>query len=231
MNRFLIILIIIVLCSCRDDWAFKEETIYLAEESKDWLTPDKYGTSFIMVDNNNISQGFLMNQNSTDFSPSESYYFGIRTRISRYESYTQAWTSNFGQMIMFILHAGSEPFGDRFSMSINGIDFMYDLKFKTIGNIYFNSSSKSKTMTDTGYEENETIYSKVELMDTLSVSGVKYYGILHFSLKDFKDEWSDFTTTEVYIARHTGLIKYSLNNGITYETLKHPKHPKCYENN
>lgn len=206
-----------ILCSCGEDWAFKEETLYIAAENRAWITPDNYGTSFIMVDGNKISQGFKMNENSTDFSPQTSSYFGIRTRISKYESFTQAWSSNFGQRFMLILHAGSEPFGDRLSISIDEIDFMYDFKFKTIGHIYFDSSYKSKTMTDIGYEENEKIYSTVELLDSLTVNGVKYDGILHFSFEDFKDLWSDFTIKEVYIGKHIGLIKYSLNNGITYE--------------
>ncbi len=217
MNKCLIILVVTVLCSCGRERAFKEETLYIASENRDWVTPDHYGTNFIMVDNNKISQGFSMNQNSTDFSPQTSYYFGIRTRISKYESFTQAWSSNYGYRIMFILTAGFEPFGDRFSISINELNFMYDFKFKTIGHLYFNSSYKSQVMTDTGYVENEKIYSTVEMVNTLTVNGVKYDGILHFCFEDFKELWTDFTVKEVYLARKYGLIKYSLNNGITYE--------------
>jgi hypothetical protein len=217
MNKYLIILIMAILCSCGEDWAFKEETLYIAAENRDWITPDKYGTSFIMVDNNKISQGFMMNENSTDLSPKTSSYFGIRTRISKYESFTQGWSSNFGQRFGITLQAGFEPFGDRLGISIDRIYFTYDFKFKTIVNISLNSSDLSKTMTDKGYEENETIYSTVELLDTLTVNGIKYEGILHFNLEDFKDQWSDFTITEVYIVKHIGLIKYSLNNRITYE--------------
>jgi len=217
MNKYLIILLISVLCSCGEDWAFKEETLYIATENRDWIIEDKYGSGFIMVDNNHISQGFSMDMNSTDFSPSTTSYFGIRTRITKTESYTQGYSSNFGQRIMFILTAGFAPFGDRFSFSINGLYFNYDFKFKTISHISFNSSDKSTTMTDVGYEVNETIYSTVELLDTLTVNGVKYEGTLHFSLEDFKDQWSDFTIKEVYIAKHIGLIKYSLYNGTSYE--------------
>lgn len=206
-----------ILCSCGDDWAFKEETLHIATENRDWITADQYGTSFIMVDNNKISQGFIMNHNSTDFSPSTTSYFGIRTRITKTESFTQSWTSNFGQGFMTILTAGFEPFGDRLSVSINEINFMYDFTFQTIGHIYFNSSYKSKTMTDTGYEENETIYSTVQILDSLTVNGIRYIGVLHFIFEDFPDLWTDFTVKEVYLAKHIGLIKYSLNDGVTYE--------------
>jgi len=217
MNKILILIFMTALCSCGEDWAFKEETLTIAAENRDWVTEDQYGASFIMVDNHKISQGFRMNLNSTDFSPSSTSYFGIRTHLTKTESFTQAWSSNFGQRFMTILTAGFEPFGDRFSISINELNFMYDFSFKTIGHIYFNSSSKSKTMTNTGYAENETIYSIVQLLDTLTVNGVRYDGILYFNLLDFKDEWSDFTITEIFFARHTGLIKYTLRNGVTYE--------------
>jgi hypothetical protein len=83
--------------------------------------------------------------------------------------------------------------------------------------IYFNSSTISKIITDTGYVENEAINSTVETLDTLSANGIRYDGILHFTLLDFKEEWTDFTITEVYFAKHIGLIKYSFNNGVTYE--------------
>jgi hypothetical protein len=217
MNRGLIILLILVVTSCGEDSALKVETLNLADENRDWITPDKYGNSFVLMDNNKISQGFSMYQNSSDFSPSTTSYFGIRTRLTKTESFTQAWSSNFGQSIMLILTAGFEPFGDRFSISVNGLNFMYDFKFETIGHIYFDSGSKSKTMTDTGYVETDTIFSVVDLQDTLTVHGVKYTGILHFRLEDFKDQWTDFTVREICLAKNVGLIKYTLNNGIVYE--------------
>ena len=217
MNKYLLILFLAVLCSCREDHALREETLTIAGENRDWITRDTYGTGFIMTDNNNITQGFMMQKNSTDFSPSETYIFGIRTRITKTESFTQSWYSNFGQSIMLILTAGFEPFGDRFSLSVNELNFMYDFKLNTIGHIYFNSVYKSKTMTDTGYEEVEAIYSTVQILDSLTVNGVRYDGVLHFSFEDFKDFWTDFTIKEVYLAKQYGLIKYSLNNGITYE--------------
>lgn len=217
MNKYLIICIFLVLTSCGEDHALREETLCIADENRNWITPDTYGSGFIMVDNNKISQGFMMYGNSSDFSPSTTSYFGIRTRITKTESFTQSWSSNFGQSLMLILTAGFKPFGDRFSISINDINFMYDFKFNTIGHIYFNSASKSKTMTDTGYVENETIFSTVQILDSLTVKGIRYNGVLHFSFEDFPDLWTDFTVKEVYLAREFGLIKYSLKNGIAYE--------------
>lgn len=217
MNKYLLILLVIVFCSCSDDHAWWKENLYVAGENKEWLAPDLEGSSFIMVDNNKISQGFLMFQNSSELSPSTSSYFGIRTRITKTESYVQTWRSNFGKYIMLIITAGVEPYGDRFRINMHNLEFMYDFKFKTIGDISLDANPKSKTMTDTGYVETDSIFSVVDLQDTLTVQGVKYSGILHFRLEDFKDQWTDFTIREIYLAKNVGLIKYALNNGIVYE--------------
>ena len=217
MNKYLIIGLFLVLTSCGKDHALREVTLFIADENRNWITPDKYGSGFIMVDNNRISQGFMMDLNSSDFSPLTTSCFGIRTRITKTESLTQAWSSNFGQRLVLILTAGSEPYGDRFSISISDLSFMYDFKLNTIGRISFKSVNKSKTITDTGYVENETIYSAVQILDSLTVNGVRFNGVLHFSFEDFRDLWTDFTVKEVYLAKESGLIKYSLKNGISYE--------------
>ena len=220
MNKSIFILPFLVLCSCGEENALKEETIYISKENKDWLTKDEVGSSFIMIDNNKISQGFLMSENSSYFSPSTTSYFWVNTKVIKTESYTQWYSSNYGQRFSYILTAGYTPFGDNLCVSINDILFAYDLKFKTIERINYDLNYKSKIMTDKGYEEDVKIYSTVELLDTLTVNGCLYSGILHFKFEDFRDKWTQFTIRELYLAKHYGLIRYSLVNGITYERQK-----------
>jgi len=220
MNKYLIILFVLIISSCGEDDALKEETLYISSENRDWLIADEIGSNFIMIDNNNIAQGFSMYQNSSDFSPSTSSYFGVKTKVIKTESYTQGYSSNYGQRFSYILTAGFAPFGDNLSISINEISFTYDFNFKTIARISYESNYKSKLMTDKGYEENDKIYSTVELLDTITINDRLYSGIMHFSFDDFKDKWSKFTIKELYVAKQYGLIKYKLENGITYERQK-----------
>jgi hypothetical protein len=219
MNKYLLC-ILLILASCGEEDALKKETVYILKENKDWLTTDEFNSGFIMIDNNKISQSFSMYQNSSDFSPSTSSYFWIKTKVIKTESYTQGFSSNYGQRFSYILTAGYSPFGDKLCVSINDILFAYDFKFNTIERISYDLNYKSKIMTDKGYEEEEKIYSKVELLDTLNVNGFLYSGILHFSFEDFDDKWTDFTVKELFIAKQCGLIKYRLCNGITYERQK-----------
>ena len=220
MNKYLIILIILTMCSCGEDDALKEETLYVSRENRDWLTADEVGSNFIMIDNNNIAQGFSMYQNSSDFSPSTSSYFGVKTKVTKTESYTQGYSSSYGQRFSYILTAGFAPFGDNLSIIINEISFTYDFKFKTIARISYELNYKSKLMTDKGYEENDKIYSTVEILDTITVNDRLFSGIIHFNFEDFSDKWSKFTIKELYVAKQYGLIKYTLENGITYERQK-----------
>jgi len=121
MNKYLIILFVLIISSCGEDDALKEETLYISSENRDWLIADEIGSNFIMIDNNNIAQGFSMYQNSSDFSPSTSSYFGVKTKVIKTESYTQGYSSNYGQRFSYILTAGFAPFGDNLSISINEI--------------------------------------------------------------------------------------------------------------
>ena len=43
------------------------------------------------------------------------------------------------------------------------------------------------------------------------------HGDMKFTFKDFKGQWTDFTVTEIYIAKRLCLVKYVLAGGITWE--------------
>ncbi|MDD4646013.1 MAG: hypothetical protein PHY99_08500, partial [Bacteroidales bacterium] len=60
----------------------------------------------------------------------------------------------------------------------------------------------------------------IGILDSLTVDGFTYSGIIHFNFRDFTDKWTPLTIREVYLAKQYGLVKYSLENGITYERIK-----------
>ena len=47
----------------------------------------------------------------------------------------------------------------------------------------------------------------------MTVGSTAYQGVMEFTLKDFQEAWEDSTVTGLVIARRTGLLQYSLNNG------------------
>ena len=221
MNKLLIIILLPILaCSCGEKFALSKDKLTVLPENKEWLIAAETGSSFIMTDNHNISQGFSMYQNSTGFSPSTSSYFGVRTNITETESYSQGYSSVYGQRFSYTLTAGNEPFGDNLTVSLNDLLFTYDFKFGTISRLNLESNYKSKTMTDQGYEITDTIFSTIEILDSLTVNGFTFSGVMHFSFSDFADKWTPLTIRDVYLAKQYGLVRYSLENGITYERIK-----------
>jgi hypothetical protein len=73
-------------------------------------------------------------------------------------------------------------------------------------------------MTDKAYEQQgEEIFSEVEILDSYSTSFHEYDTVMFFQLQDFKDKWGDFTVNKIYMAKNIGLIKYEMNNGISFE--------------
>lgn len=218
-GRLLLVFVFFVnLLSCGEDSALKEETIYFQDENKGWITSDSLGFNFIIVDNNGISQSFTMNRDNYEFSKSWGSFLGVNTDMTHAEYHYQAYTSNYGITYSISLTAGFEPFGDDLYIELDGIGFAYDFQFNTISRLYTDFGIKSKLMTDSGYElQGEDIYSTVNFYDTYLTTSDTFENVLHFQLNDFKDNWEDFTVTNIFIAKNIGLIKYELNKGITLE--------------
>ena len=53
-----------------------------------------------------------------------------------------------------------------------------------------------------------------QIKRVIEINGISYEEVLHFTFKDFVENWGDFTVTELFIAKRIGLIQYTLNNGI-----------------
>lgn len=219
LGRLLLLFVILVnILSCGENSTLKEKTIYCDDENKGWITSDSLGFNFIIVDNNGISQSFSMNVNNYEFTKSSTSFLGINTDMTFREHYYQSYYSNYDIKYSISLTAGFEPYRDNLSVDLDEIGFTYDFKFNTISILYTDLGIKSKLETDRGYElEGEDIFSTVNIYDTYSTSSDTYEDVLHFQLNDFRDNWGDFTLTDIFIAKNIGLIKYELNNGVTFE--------------
>ena len=212
MNKEIIFLLLLFFVGC-----VKEETINFDSENKDWITSYKIGDNFIMKDNNDISHSFSMTDNSHYFNESEGGYFFITTHKENTEYHYQNFTSNYGIQFSLSLTAGFEPFGDEIYIKLDNIGFAFDFKHQTISRIDSPFGYLSKTMTDKGYENNVTINSTVEIIDSYIVNDIQYSEVLHFAFKDYIEKWEPYTVTEIFITKKYGLIKYILNNDLIFE--------------
>jgi len=215
MNRLITILIITVLiASCGENHALKEETFKFDEENKGWVNIGPARLSFMMRDSNNISYGFSQVNSDYYFGKSWSSFLGITTHISLTEYNYQKFISNYGIEFSLSLTAGFPPFGDALYVEMDDIGFSYDLAYETISRVNVFSLGKSLIMTDEGYEADEEIISAAQVLDNLEVGGTVYQKVLFFRLEDFTEELYRYSVREIYIARDVGLVKYVLNSGL-----------------
>lgn len=206
-------------CGGEGKHPLKEEYFYLEEIHKEWLAPDTIGEVFIMKDNNGISASFRMTGNDENMGKSWSTVLGINTRTSYTEEYFQSFKSSFGMVLGISMRANSQPHGDQITISLDQVSFSFDFDFETVYKLDTPFGYKSLLMTDKGYETHDDgeIISSVEMLDSVQTAFATYQDVLHFTFGDFKILWTDFTVTEIFLAKEVGLVKYVLASGISGE--------------
>ncbi len=213
----LLLFALFLLVSCGEDSPLAcEETYYVSNDNKVWLTNDSIGDSFVMTDQNGISQSFTMQSNYTDFDKSWGGYFFITTHRSYREQYYQDYGSTYDTGFSLSLSALWDSYGDEISVQVGRTYFTYNFNYQKMSRLGCGDSYMSMTMTDQGYEEENETYSTLSLLDSLRVGNILYREVLHFTCLDLAEEWEDYTVKEIYLAKHYGLIKYALQNGLVY---------------
>ncbi len=215
MNKLITIAgLLLVLTACGENHGLKEETFLFAEGNADWIITDSTRYQFIMQDANEISYGFSLKDSSYYFGKSWSSILGITTHISYKEYHYQNFISNYGQSFHLSLTAGFPPYGDDLYIDLGDIAFSYDFVYETISRVNVFDHHKSSIMTDKGYEQDEEIFSKVEILNNLTIGDTAYGTVLHFKLEDFTEELYKHSVKEIFIAKNFGLVKYVLNSGL-----------------
>lgn len=208
---------------CGENWALKEETFMLSEENEDWVPETLGEDSFTMIDNNDISHGFVMTNEDHYMDKSWGGYFGITTHMTFTEYRYRAYTSTYGITFHCSIRASTwEPYGDEIYISVNDIEFRYDLALDTVTMVATPSCRLSYSETSEGYEGDEII-STAEVLDTLTAGGIIYEDVLSFRLEDCPTSRSSFTIREICYAKGVGLVRFEMQNGTVYERTNSKK--------
>ena len=215
----LLFMLLLTSCGGEGEHPLKEEYYYLQDTNKQWLAPDSVGGVFIMTDSNGISQSFEMNENSTELGKSWTTVMGINTRTTYTEEFIQSFNSSYGLRLGISMRANSSPHGDDIIITLGEVGFRYDFDFEIVHDLDTPFGYKNMLTTDKGYEVHDDgeILSTVVFLDSLLTQNETYTDVLHFIFRDFENLWTDFTVTEIYIARGIGLVKYTLAEGISAE--------------
>ncbi len=212
---------LLLLAACNENHAIKKEYFYLEEDHLTWLPADTLPEVLLMRDNHGITYSFFRKEERHDFNKSWTSFLGINTRMSFNEYRSLGYGSSFNGGFDISLTAGFPPYGDELYVFLNGTAFAWDFNFKTLHRVEYGDLYFSKLMADDGYEETEKILSTVEFLDTLRTSERLYHDILHFSFRDLprNGQTHPFSVVDIYLARHWGLVRYDLLNGIRYERV------------
>lgn len=218
-SKLLVLGLLLYLCSCR----IYDDTItdwyYVSDDLKEWLVVDSINFRFMVKDNHSIGREFVMIENGHEFSPGSSYFAGIKYHVSQRENYYQRFGSNYGDSYSISLNPtfNDDIFGEQIDFYLQNLSFSYDFKFEEIIRLETNNQYRWLTITSEGIEDNTLFQSTVEFLDEITMNDQIYFDILHFQLKDFEPFWNENTITEVYYARKLGLLRYKMNNGLTFE--------------
>ncbi|MCK9299823.1 MAG: hypothetical protein M0P23_00445 [Bacteroidales bacterium] len=212
-----IILALFLFWSCGEDSPLAcEETYFVSNDKQEWLSEDSIGDSFVMTDQNGISQSFTMHRNNREFNKSWGGYFFITTHRTYREYFYQNYSSTYQWNYSLSLSALWEPYGDEIRAEVGSTSFTYNFNYECLSRLECGEGNLDKLMTDQGYEEDFKSYSSVKFLDSLRVGNTVYKELLHFTCLDLAEEWEEYTVKEIYLAKHYGLIQYKLQNGLVY---------------
>jgi len=212
---------LIILGSCGEDWAFKEETFLVAPENDNWVPTEVNEESFIMTDTFGISYGYILDREEYYLDKSWGGYFGLTTHMSHTEYRSRSYTSTYGADYSISIRAATwEPYGDELRIEVNDLVFRYDLALDKVSDLYTPFYSNSYTQTSEGYEYDEEIVSSCVVIDSFKIGERTFEDVLQFTLLDQPDKWGPHIPVNIYISKGVGLIMYTLNNGIEFRLLE-----------
>lgn len=214
--------LVLTMHGCSDTFVRDKETILLTYEDRSWLVEDEQSDGFTMVDDKKREEHFTLESewSALNWSKRSSGILGLDQEMTEYEVTGQRYISDRGSNFAVRLEATDPPQGTIMKVGMNNIQYWYDLRFKKViglatkhGNIHYAFWDGTYELTRFMDEPEIPIMSTVTYYDTMTVGSAVYQGVMEFTLKDFQEAWEDSTVTGMVIARRTGLLKYSLNNG------------------
>jgi len=209
--------ILILLGSCSENWALREETFLIAPENDDWVPTEVEEESFIMTDTLGISYGFVMNSEYYYLDKSWGGFLGLNTHMTHTKYRSRGYCSTYGQDYSISIRAATwKPYGDELRVEVMDLVFRYDLLLEMVTGLDTPFYMENYIETSEGYEYDHKILSTCAMLDSLSIGERIFENVLQFTLLDQPDKWDRHTPVSICIAKGVGLIEYTLNNGITY---------------
>ncbi|MBQ8958373.1 MAG: hypothetical protein IJ057_07745 [Bacteroidales bacterium] len=210
-NKHLILMALAVaLTSC-----VKTKDYYVNDNNRKWFA-DTTNSRFTMQDENGISYSFRLDPMRQDMLENSASFLWVTTEKSMHEALYQSGFTSYTESLRFSLaieaykcddeHEGT----DLFMMYLGEASY----RMRIDGDHFYPQGCY-----DSGYNVDKMDF-EAEYIDQYWVHDVEYDGVMHLKLIDLAYPKSKFFPTEIFYAKHYGLIQVTLDDRLTLYRLQ-----------
>ena len=190
----------------------KTKVYRVNDSNRDWFA-DTTNIRFTMMDDNGILQSMRFDAAESYTTETGTTVLFIPTDKGEHEHITQSGSNTYGKMrvsttISAYKHDDEHEGTDEFRMYFN--EAIYAMRID--GNLFYPSKCY-----ETDY--NEGMDYTAEYLDSFEVSGKNYEGVMRIKLIDIGYPRTKNFPTEIYYAKHYGLIQCTLDKELTLHRL------------
>lgn len=209
-NKHLILIALaFLMASC-----VKTKTYRLNDANRDWFA-DTTNLNFTMQDENGILQSFMFDAADAYMTETGTSILFIPTEKGEHEHITQSGVNSYSSMRVSTTISAYmlEEYSDELRLYFNEAIYVMGID----GNLFYPDSDDKYLCYESGYD-NAMDYT-AEYLDSYMVSEKSYEGVMHLKLYDVAYPRTNNFPTEIYYAKHYGLIQCTLDDKLTLYRL------------
>ena len=209
-NKHLILIALaFLMASC-----VKTKTYRVNDANRDWFA-DTTNLNFTMQDENGILQSFMFDAGDSYMTETGTSILFIPTEKGEHEHITQSGVNSYGSMRVSTTISAYmlEEYSDELRLYFNEAIYVMGIE----GNLFYPDSDNKYLCYESGYD-NAMDYT-AEYLDSYTVSEKSYEGVMHLKLYDVAYPRTNNFPTEIYYAKHYGLIQCTLDDKLTLYRL------------
>jgi hypothetical protein len=211
-NKLLILMALsIVATSC-----VKTKTYRVNDANRDWFA-DSTNCNFTMQDDNGIQQSFIFDSAYSYMTETGTSILFIPTEKGEHEHIGQSGANSYGTMRVSTTISAYKlvDYSDIDELRLYFNEAVYVMGIDE--NLFYPDSDKKYICYELGYD-NSMDYT-AEYLDSYTVSEKSYKGVMHLKLYDVAYPRTKNFPTEIYYAKHYGLIQCTLDDKVTMYRL------------
>lgn len=204
------LIIVLFLFSCRPDFEHPDEVLDLMPSLKEWIVEDPDLLEFRMSGSD--SSSYLFEEDYSDIS----YQYGASSSkmfdyyVTHEEHFYQSYQINRGdeEMVITMSPSSRQSHGNLFSIELMGTKLGYDFTYHRVHVVRLEAGNSGGSSWGASSTK-----STCTLLDSLAINLQVCDSVYHFKLADFEDALLPESVTEIFYAKHIGLVKFIRNDG------------------